>query len=53
MHSYSIANEDHRSIKDIDFYKDYIIVLYDKNEIAVYENKSMTFMLSIKHDAAG
>eukprot|EP00347_Sterkiella_histriomuscorum_P006837 403351243 len=35
--SFSLENEDQRSIRDIDIYGSLICVLYDKNEIAVFD----------------
>ena len=37
MIQYQTENSDVRIVKDIDFYKGYVFVLYDKNEVAVYD----------------
>lgn len=49
---YKLDNEDQRSVKDIDFYKNYLCVLYDKNEVVVYNviDKTRVFR-SIFRDA--
>jgi hypothetical protein len=37
MTTYSAENSELRSVKDIDFFKGYVFVLFDKNEVAVYD----------------
>lgn len=35
--AYSIENEDMRVVRDIDIFGRYVSILYDKNEVAVYD----------------
>lgn len=37
---YSIENQEQRTIKDIFIHKRYLCILYDKNEVAVFDVKS-------------
>jgi len=34
---YKVENEESRTVRDIEIYKNYLCVLYDKNEVIVYD----------------
>ena len=37
---YKIDNDEQRTVRDIEIYKNYICALYDKNEVIVYNVKT-------------
>lgn len=52
MRSHIIDNHETRQIKDIDLYQQYLFVLYDKNEVAVFNTVKNEMVFKAKYQDA-